>query len=60
MLNALKPGDKIITSSGIFGTIVSVREDRVQVKIAPSVAVEVQRTAIGGLQAEAKEGEAAK
>jgi preprotein translocase subunit YajC len=60
LLNALKPGDKVITSSGIFATVVSVRDDRVQVKVAPSVAIEVQRTAITSLQSDPKEAEPAK
>lgn len=60
MLGALKPGDKVITSSGIFATVVSLREDRIQVKIAPSVAIEVQRSAITSLQTSEKEAESAK
>ena len=54
MLNNLKPGDKVVTSGGLYGTIVSVREDKrtVQLKITenPVVRVEVARTAISGLQ----------
>ena len=54
MLNNLKSGDKVVTSGGIYGTIVSVREDKrtVQLKISenPVIRVEVARTAISGLQ----------
>lgn len=52
MLNNLKAGDKVVTSGGIYGQIVSVREDNrtVQLKIAENVRVEVARTAISGLQ----------
>ncbi len=52
MLNNLKAGDKIVTSGGLYGQIVSVREDKrtVQLKIAENVRVEVARTAISGLQ----------
>lgn len=61
MLGSLRPGDKVVTSGGMFGTIVSVRDDRVQMKIAQSVSVEMQRSAIAGLQsAEMKETDAAK
>jgi preprotein translocase subunit YajC len=60
MLSALKPGDKVVTSSGIYGTIVAVRDEKVQVKIAQSVAVEMQKSAVTGFQTEGKEAEAAK
>ena len=63
MLKALKPGDKIITSSGIYGTIVAVREkeDTVLVRIAQSVSVEMLRSSVAGLQSsDIKEVEAVK
>ena len=54
MLNNLKPSDKVVTSGGIYGTIVSVRDDKrtVQLKISenPVIRVEIARTAISGLQ----------
>ncbi|MGE0104231.1 MAG: preprotein translocase subunit YajC [Blastocatellales bacterium] len=54
MLSNLKVGDKVVTSGGIFGTIVSLREDKrtVQLKIAdnPVVRVEVSRASISGYQ----------
>jgi len=50
LLNSLKPGDKIITSGGIYGTIVAVKDSSVQLRIAQSVSIEVQRTAIAGPQ----------
>lgn len=62
MLKALKPGDKIVTTGGIFGTIVAVREkdDTVQLRIAQSVSVEAERSAIARLQSAEKEAEAVK
>lgn len=61
MLKALKPGDKIVTTGGIYGTIVAVREkdDTVQLRIAQSVSVEAERSAIARLQVSDKEIEAA-
>jgi len=54
MLDNLKSGDRVVTSGGIYGTIVSVRDDKrtVQLKISenPVIRVEVARTAISGLQ----------
>src|SRR5262245_35167529 len=52
MLSALKPNDKVVTSGGIYGSIVAVREkeETVMLKVAQSVTIEVQRTSIAGLQ----------
>jgi len=54
MLENLKSGDKVVTNGGIYGTIVSIRDDKrtMQLKISenPVVRVEVARTAISGLQ----------
>lgn len=61
MLSALKAGDKVVTTGGICGTIVAVRDDSVQLRIAQSVSIEVLRSAIAGPRgAEIKEPEAAK
>jgi len=54
MLNNLKAGDKVVTNGGLYGQVVSVREDKrsVQLKISenPVVRVEVSRSSIAGLQ----------
>jgi preprotein translocase subunit YajC len=54
MLNELKPGDKVVTNGGIYGTIVSLNEDkrRLVLKISenPVVRIEVARTSVSGLQ----------
>jgi|SRR5215213_1938721 len=56
LLNSLKPGDKVITNGGIYGTIVAVKDTSVQLRIAQSVSIEIQRAAIAGPQsAEGKE-----
>jgi preprotein translocase subunit YajC len=52
MLSALKTGDKVITNGGIYGTIVGVEDDAVQLRIADQVKVKVSRSAISGLQSE--------
>jgi preprotein translocase subunit YajC len=52
MLTALKNGDKVVTTGGIYGTIVGLRDDVVQLRIADQVRVEVARSAIAGLQAQ--------
>lgn len=62
MLRALKAGDKVVTTGGIYGTIVAVREkdNTVQLRIAQSVSVEAERSAIARLQTSEKEVEVGK
>jgi preprotein translocase subunit YajC len=50
MLDALKPGDRVVTSGGIVGTLVKVDRDLVQMRIADTVKVEVTRSAIVSLR----------
>ena len=47
---ALKAGDRVITTGGIYGQVVKVAEGTVQLQIADKVRVEVARAAIGGYQ----------
>jgi preprotein translocase subunit YajC len=47
MLAALKRGDRIVTSSGMHGTIVTLNEHTVTVRVADQVKVEFDRGAIG-------------
>jgi len=47
---ALKVGDKIVTTSGIYGQITRVNEKSVQLQIADKVRIELARAAVGGYQ----------
>ncbi len=49
-LGALKVGDRVVTTSGIYGQITRLGEQTVQVQIADKVRVEVAKAAIGGYQ----------
>jgi preprotein translocase subunit YajC len=48
--DALKVGDKVVTTSGIYGLITRVNDKSVQVQIADKVKIEMSRQAIGGYQ----------
>jgi len=50
LLKALKAGDKIIMSNGIFGTIVGVEDDAFQVRIDDKTKIKVLKSAVSGLQ----------
>ena len=49
-LDGLKVNDKIITTSGIWGQIMKLDEQSVQLLIADKVQIKVSRAAIGGIQ----------
>jgi preprotein translocase subunit YajC len=49
-LDNLKVNDKIITTSGIFGQVMRLDEQSVQLQIADKVNIKVSRAAIGGYQ----------
>ncbi|MCI0622475.1 MAG: preprotein translocase subunit YajC [Acidobacteria bacterium] len=52
MLNNLKNGDKVITSGGIFGVVAGIKDDRVQLKVADQVKIEISKNAIVSKQSE--------
>jgi preprotein translocase subunit YajC len=49
MLADLKTGDRVVTSGGIYGTIMGFRDGVVQLQIANQVRVDLARSAITGL-----------
>ena len=49
-LDSLKVNDKIVTTGGIYGQIVKIDEQKVQLQIAEKVRIEIARASIGGYQ----------
>ena len=47
LMSQLAPGRRIMTAAGVFGTVVSVDDDRVRVEIAPGVVIEMVSAAVG-------------
>ena len=47
--SGLKPGDEVLTIGGLYGTINKLREDRVHVRVAEGVQVEVARAAVSSV-----------
>ena len=47
---ALKVGEKIVTTSGIYGSITKLQGKSVQIQVADRVRIEIARSAIGGYQ----------
>lgn len=53
MIDALKKGDKIVTIGGIYGTVFSVKDSTVVVKVDDSTKIEFTKTAISRVVTEA-------
>jgi preprotein translocase subunit YajC len=51
MLGAIKNGDKVVTTSGIYGTINGMDGDTIILKIADNVKIRIARAAIGQVEA---------
>lgn len=47
LVENLKPGDRIVTTAGIFGTVMGVQKDRIELKIAANVKVDITKSAVG-------------
>jgi len=52
MLKTLKKGDRVLTSGGIYGTVVGVDEGKATLKIADDIRVEFAKSAIVQVLAE--------
>ena len=53
MLGGLKNGDRVVTSGGIRGTIISIKDDAVQLRVPPdNLRIEVTRSAVVSMAAE--------
>jgi preprotein translocase subunit YajC len=47
MLSQIKPGDKVVTSGGLTGAIMSVKDDAVVLRVPPdNIKIEVARSSI--------------
>jgi preprotein translocase subunit YajC len=60
MLSALKKGDRVVTIGGVHGTIQSVKESSVIVRVDDNCRIEFSRSAISGVEAAAKEDKSEK
>jgi preprotein translocase subunit YajC len=50
MLSSIKTGDRVTTSGGIRGTIISIKDDSIIIRVAPdNLRMEVAKTAIASV-----------
>jgi preprotein translocase subunit YajC len=50
MRDVLKSGDRVITSSGIYGVVAGVKDKTFILKVADQVKIEIAKSAIAGIQ----------
>jgi preprotein translocase subunit YajC len=55
MVGQLKPGDKIITTGGIYGTVMGVQQDKIELKIGSNVKIDITRNAVAAFISDKKE-----
>jgi preprotein translocase subunit YajC len=55
LLDKLKKGDKVVTASGIWGTIVNVGKETVTLQIADNTKIKIQRDHIGRIRGDEEE-----
>ncbi|RPD36673.1 preprotein translocase subunit YajC [Petrotoga sp. HWH.PT.55.6.1] len=58
MLSALKKGDKIVTSSGIIGKIISITNERIRISTADKTEIDITKNAIAGVLSKTDKPEA--
>lgn len=49
MVKNLKTGDRVVTTGGIFGVVDRIQEDRIKIKVADQVRIDVTKQAIASL-----------
>ncbi len=52
MLETLKKGDRVVTSSGFWGTVTNLGKDTVTLQIADNTKIKMQRESIARVRAE--------
>ncbi len=57
MLDALEPGDEVLTAGGLYGSVVEIDDDELVLEVAPEVEVRVARRAIAAVIPPDEDGE---
>jgi len=47
LVENLKSGDRIITTAGIFGTVIGVQKDLIELKVASNTNIKITKSAVG-------------
>jgi preprotein translocase subunit YajC len=55
MVGQLKAGDKIVTTGGIYGTVMGTKEDRIEIKISSNVKIDITKNAVAAILGQKKD-----
>ncbi len=55
LLDALKKGDKVVTSSGLWGTVTNLGKETVTLQVSDNTKIKIQRDHIARLRADEEE-----
>lgn len=55
MIAALKPGDHVLTTGGVYGTVVGIKDDRLTLRIADQVKIEIAKSSVTALDSSANQ-----
>src|SRR5262245_50770471 len=58
MLTSVKKGDRVVTTSGMHGTVVGLGDQTITLKVADSVKLDFDRSAVGRIVTATKDREA--
>jgi len=56
MVANLKNGDRVITNGGVYGTVAGIQDDRIRLKIADQVKIDITKQSVASL-ADADDGQ---
>lgn len=57
MISAIKKGDKVVTIGGVHGTVSSVKDRTVVIKVDDSTKIEFSKSAVASVEARGEESE---
>lgn len=60
MLQSLSPGDEIVTTGGVYGTVTGVKDDRFIVRVADATKIELGKSFVHAVVKKADNTSAAK
>jgi preprotein translocase subunit YajC len=55
MISGVKKGDRVLTASGLYGTVAGIKDDVLVLQIADNVKVEMVKSAVTGVVAQGSE-----
>ncbi|MGH7564124.1 MAG: preprotein translocase subunit YajC [Gemmatimonadota bacterium] len=58
MIRSLRKGDEVVTMGGLYGKIMSLNEERISLRVADGVKLDVERSKVMRVLKQGEEGEA--